>query len=302
MEDWQRDREETFWEMTERKNISKTKNRKLPNSFIVTFIILSVMMTSASIYASEKIFKTFTNSSFFVLRGMSISGNNKVSTSDIINATGLDIGNDRIGSFMSYVIENRVKSYSRYVEQVEIKRDLTCGQLVINVKEREPVAIVAESKDARLLRIVDINGFIIDELTSKDFALSPYKNIPFIFEGSFVGKNRQGDPCIGRNPSNLSDLSGLYVVSESACIAFNVLSEIHSTVPNIISKISDIDARDPDDVIIHLKNGLNIRLASDRIKEGLIDVKHWMTNPGKQNSATNFNYIDARFPGAVYCG
>lgn len=268
--------------MTEIK-ISKTKNRKLPNSFIMTFMILSVMMTSASIYSSEKIFKTFTNSSFFVLRGMSISGNNKVSTSDIINATGLDIGNDRIGSFMSYVIENRVKSYSRYVEQVEIKRDLTCGQLVINVKEREPVAIVAESKDAKLLRIVDINGFIIDELASKDFALSPYKDIPFIFAGS------------------LSDLSGLYVVSESACIAFNVLSEIHSVVPNIIGKISDIDARDPDDVIIHLKNGLNIRLASDRIKEGLIDVKHWMTNPRKQNLVTNFNYIDARFPGAVYC-
>jgi len=270
--------------MTERKKISKTKNRKLPNSFIVIFMILSIMLASASIYASEKIFKTFTNSSFFVLRGMSISGNNKVSTSDIINATGLDIGNDRIGSFMSYLIENRVKSYSRYVEQVEIKRDLTCGQLVINVKEREPIAIVAESKDARLLRIVDVNGFIIDELTSKDFALSPYKNIPFIFE------------------SGLYDLSGLYVVSESACIAFNVLSEIYSTVPNIISNISDIDARDPDDVIIRMKNGLNVRLASDRIKEGLIDVKYWITNPRKQDSATDFNYIDARFPGAIYCG
>jgi hypothetical protein len=284
MEDWQRDCEEIFWEMTDIKNISKTKNRKLPNSFIATFMILSVMMTSASIYASEKIFKTFTNSSFFVLRGISISGNNQISTSDIINATGLDIGNDRIGSFMSYVIENRVKSYSRYFEQVEIKRDLTCGQLVINVKEREPVAIVAESKDARLLRVVDINGFIIDELTNKDFALSPYKNIPFIFEG------------------NLSDRSGLYVVSEPACLAFNVLSEIYSVVANIIGKISDIDARDPDDVIIRMKNGLNIRLASDRIKEGLIDVKHWMTNPQKQNLATDFNYIDARFPGAIYCG
>jgi cell division septal protein FtsQ len=288
--------------MTEKKIIPKTKNRKLPNSYVATFMILSAMMTSASIYASERIFKTFTNSSFFVLKGMSICGNNKVSTSDIINATGLDIGNDRIGSFIPYIIENRIKSYSRYVEQIKIKRNLACGQLEINVKEREPVAIVAESKDARVLKIVDVNGFIIDELTSKDFALSSYKNIPFIFESSFVGKKRQGEPCIERNPSNLSDPSELYVVSESACLALNVFSEIHSVVPNIISNISNIDARDPDDVIIRMKNGSNIRIASDRIKEGLVDVKHWMTNPGKQNSATNFNYIDARFPGAVYCG
>jgi cell division septal protein FtsQ len=288
--------------MTERKKIPKTKNRKLPNSYVATFMILSAMMTSATIYASEKIFKTFTNSSFFVLKGMSIYGNNKVSTSDIINATGLNIENDRICSFIPYIIENRIKSYSRYVEQVKIKRNLTCGQLEISVKERKPVAVIAESKDARLLRIVDVNGFIIDELTSKDFALSSYKNIPFIFESSFVGKNRQGAPCIERNPSNLSDPSELYVVSDSACLALNVFSEIHSVVPNIISNISDIDARDSDDVIIRMKNGLSLRLASDRIKEGLIDVKHWMTNTRKQNSATDFNYIDARFPGAVYCG
>jgi len=282
-----------------------TKNNKLPNSFIATSVLLLAMMTSASIYASEKVYKIFTNSSFFVLQGMSICGNNSIGTSDIIKATGLSIGNDRICSFMSHVIEKRIKSYSRYIEQVKIKRDLTCGQLVINIKEREPVAIVAESRDAGILRVVDVNGFILDELTSKDFALSSHKNIPFIFEDEIKSPNRQGEPCMGRSLSKLSDQSDLsesYVVSVSACLALSILSEIHSVVPNIISKISNIDARDPDDIRISLKSGLNVRLASDRIKEGLFDVKHWMTNPEKQNSGTDFNYIDARFPGAVYCG
>jgi len=235
------------------------------------------------------------------LRGMSIYGNNIVSTSDILNATGLDIGTDRICSFMSHVVEKRIKSHSRYVGQVEIKRDLIHSNLIINVKEREPVAIIAESRDAKLFKVVDANGFIIDELTSKDFALSTYESIPFIFEGNNFGTKRQGEPN-EINPSNLSDLSGLYLASKSACLALNVLSEIRSVVPNIIRKISDIDARDPDDVIIHLNIGLNLRLASDRIKEGLFDVKFWMTNLKNHNSGTDFNYIDARFPGAVYCG
>ena len=275
--------------MAERKYIPR-RNHKLPYSFMVIFMLLLVIMTSASIYASEKVYKAFMNSPFFVLRGMSICGNDKVSTSDILNATGLDVGTDRICSFMSYIVEKRIKSYSRYVEQVEVKRDLISGQLIINVKEREPAVIIAESRDARFFRVVDINGFVLDELVSKEFA--SYINIPLVFESSSQGKS-----CIG-----LSDSSGSYVISESTRLALNILSEIRSILPNILDKISDIDARDPDNVIIHLKSGINVRIASDRIKEGLFNIRYWMTNPGIKHSETDFNYIDARFPEAVYCG
>jgi len=277
--------------MTERKRISR-KNRKLPYSLMVIFMLLLAIMTSASIRASEKVYQAFMNSPFFVLKGMSVRGNNKVSTSDILNATGLDVGTDRICSLMSHIVEKRIKSYSPYVKQVEIKRDLTHGHLIITVKEREPVAIVAESRDAMLFKVVDINGFVLDKLISKNLASSPYRNMPLIFENG-----RQGRSCIG-----LSDSSGSYIVSESACLALNVLSEVRSILPSILDKISDIDARDPDDVIIYLKSGLNIRIASDRIKEGLLNVRYWMTNPEIQHSETDFSYIDARFPEAVYCG
>jgi len=277
--------------MAEKKHISKI-NRKLPNLLIVIFMLLLAVMTSVSICASEKVYQAFVNSPFFVLKGVSVHGNSKVSTSDILNATGLDVGTDRICSLMSYIVEKRIKSYSPYVERVEIKRDFTCGHLIITVKEREPVAIVAESRDAMLFKVVDINGFVLDKLISKNLTSSPYRNILLIFEDS-----RQVSPYIG-----LSDSPGSYIASESACLALNVLSETRSILPSILDKISDIDARDPDDVIIYLKSGLNIKIASDRIKEGLLNVRYWMTDPEIQHSETDFSYIDARFPEAVYCG
>ena len=55
-------------------------------------------------------------------------------------------------------------------------------------------------------------------------------------------------------------------------------------------------------VKIFMKNGSNIRVAGDRINEGLVDFSNWMTNPRVQDIETDLNYIDARFPGAIYCG
>ncbi len=282
--------------MIEKKFFFSVKGRRLSNLAIIMLTILLAIMTFGSIYASDQIYKKVIGSSIFVLKEMSIYGNSIISASDIQKSTGLNIGMDGVLSSMPQIIESRIKAQSLYVESVGVKRDLMSGQLIIKVKEREPVAIIAESKNATTFDVVDINGFVIEQLT-KDGLLSYSDNgMIFIFGGSAKGFARQ-------NINSVSDkITDLYKGSESANLALNVLSGIRSIIPSIYNEISYIDARDSNDIKIFMKNGLNIRVAGDRIKEGLVDVSNWMTNPKIQDMETDLNYIDARFPGAIYCG
>ncbi len=257
--------------MIEKKNFLAVKGRRLSNFAITMLTILLAIMTFGSIYASDQIYKKVMGSSIFVLKGMSIYGNSIMSASDILKSTGLSIGMDGVFSLMPHIIESRIKAQSQYVESVAVRRDLMNGQLIIKVREREPVAIVAESKNATAFDVVDINGFVMDRLTKDELSSYPHKDIIFIFK-------------------------------RNAELALDLLSGIRSIIPSIYNEISYIDARDSNDIIILIKNGLNIRVAGDRIKEGLVDVSNWMINPKIQDMETEFNYIDARFPGAIYCG
>jgi cell division septal protein FtsQ len=282
--------------MIEKKKFFSVKGRRLSNLAIIMLTILLAIMTFGSIYASDQIYKKVMGSSIFVLKEMSIYGNSIISASDIQKSTGLNIGMDGVLSSMPHIIESRIKAQSLYVESVEVKRDLISGQLIINVKEREPVAIIAESKNATTFDVVDINGFVIEQLTKDELLSYSHKDMIFIFEGSSKGFARQN---INSKSGKITDL---HKGSESANLALNVLSEIRSIIPGIYNEISYVDARDTNDIKIFMKNGLNIRVAGDRIKEGLVDFSNWMTNPKIQEMETDLNYIDARFPGAIYCG
>jgi cell division septal protein FtsQ len=277
--------------MIEKKVFFSVKGRRLSNLAIIMLTILLAVMTFGSIYASDQIYKKFMGSSIFVLKEMSIYGNSIISASDIQKSTGLNIGMDGVFSSMPHIIESRIKGHSLYVESAEVKRDLMSAQLIIKVKEREPVAIIAESKNATTFDVVDINGFVIEQLTKDELLSYSVNGIIFIFGGSAKGINSASDK-----------ITDLYKGSESANLALNVLSGIRSIIPGIYNEISYIDARDSNDIKIFMKNGLNIRVAGDRIKEGLVDVSNWMTNPKIKDMETELNYIDARFPGAIYCG
>jgi hypothetical protein len=260
------------------------KNRRLNNLTIFGLLLLMIMITSLTISALEGSKKILANSSLLVLKGISIYGNSTVRETDIFESVGLDVGTDRLNSFMSHIIEKRIKSHSRYVDEVDVKRDLLKGQLIITVEEREPIAIVATSMDTKVFRVVDINGFILDELSNADFP-SLYRNIPFIFEDNANANNQEK-----------------LIVSKSANLGLKVLAESKIAIPELLTDISSIDARNSDDIILHLRGGVNIRIASDRIKEGLLDSRCLILNSKLHYSDNNINYIDARFPGAIYCG
>ncbi len=279
----------------ERKDFIKGRDRKISNSKIASFLLILMMTTFVSIYAIDKVHKKVANSPFFVLKEVSIYGNSIISSSDIVKSTGLNIGNDNIASLMPDIIENRIKSQLRYVKNVEVRSDLLKGQLIIEVKEREPIAIIPISKKALVFGVIDIDGFLIEIISKDDLPLPLYKNLIFVRNDVKNIDEKRIDSITD------SDINSC-VNSKSINLSLNIISNIRLIIPCIYDEISSIDACDSNDIVIQLKNGLKIRMAEDRIKEGLIDISYWAINPKVQNIKATFSYIDVRFPGAIYCG
>lgn len=270
------------------------KDRRISNSTIGAFLLILGIATFGSIYTLDKIYRKFTNSSFFVLKGVVVYGNSIINSSDIIKSAGLNIGSDDITTLMPNVIEARIKSQLRYVKSAKVKSDLFGRQLIIEVEERKPIAIVPLSKSELIFGVIDINRFLTEIIANDDLSSPLYKGLICIRTEKNIDK-RNIDSIVD------SDINSC-VNTRSVKLSLNVISNICAIVPCIYDEIKSIDACNSNDIIIQLRNGLKIRLAEDRIKEGLTDLSNWAMHPKIKDIKANFNYIDTRFPGAIYCG
>lgn len=268
-------------------NLGRYK-RRLGLSLMLVMITVLAIMTYLNIYAVEWLKNEFLNCSFFELKGISISGNNRISSRDIIKVSGLSVGNDRVFSFMSHIVEKRIKAQYNYLERVKIERDISNGWVRITVKERKPIAIIPASGTG-FITVLDVNGFVLEKVSSTVDINSLWKEMPLI-----VGVDTK---AFGKNERKIDRLSFSTVYP-----ALNVLKNAKSLVPELFCDISDIDARDPDDIALHLQGGITIRLASDRIEEGLKDAGCLLLDTRFFKRKSSVKYIDVRFPGAIYCG
>jgi len=264
-------------------------NRKITAPFTVLLISLLALLTYANIYAFEYIKANFLNSSIFTLKGVSIYGNNKTKPDDIIDASGLDVGNSKISLLIPHIVEGNIRLLSPFMDQVDIERDLYKGWVTINVRERKPEAFVLESTD--YFTVVDSSGYILDRNANRDIALSLYGNLPVIISS---------DLAVRRFEENNIEFS--YLVSHSLASALNILRVARELDLNLSEKISEIDATDTDNIMLLLKNKMIVRIADDRLKEGLIDAEYWINRFGSDYSVEKFQYIDARFYDTIYCG
>lgn len=245
----------------------------------------------------------------FTLGGVSIEGNHRVSSADILDSANLGIGTDSIYSIMSHITEKRIESQFRYLERVEVKRGIARkqggwihGWVTIEVQEREPVALVEEDNDSFM--IINNRGFILEE---------------------GVQPPREGMPVVvGVNGRALISSGGSMPLALE--VALEIIENARSVIPELLHEISYIDVRDQDNIILVLDTGseedvaslgasvlrpestpiqhpvsnkTNIRLASDRIREAMKDILPVIMKRRAENKKTEC--LDARFPGAVYC-
>ncbi|MBM3211328.1 cell division protein FtsQ [Candidatus Poribacteria bacterium] len=143
-------------------------------------------------------------------------------------------------------------------------------------------------EDSGSFMVVDNNGILLEELKGDVRFTGPYLNMPVIIGvDEVVLKNRKGE-------------------IPEVDTALEVISKARVSIPELFNQISYIDSREPEDIKLYLQNPglssrteLKIRLAKDRIKEGLEDVLPVVKKIRLDRKEVE--YIDLRFPGAVYC-
>ncbi len=261
-------------------------NYRITNAFMLMMLVLLIVMTCINIYIFEFIKRNFFNSSIFMLKEVYVYGNKRVNSSDIIRFSGLDITKDKLLSLMPNIIEKRIKLSSCYIDEVNLKRRLLDGLVIIEIKEREPAALVSELRDRNLYTVVDYNGLILDKVSEVN--KSSY-NIPIIYSFDAVIKK-------------YDIRKFLFLVSPPISLSLNILRDANELKLGLLKEIKEIDARDPNDIIMNLKSGISVRLSSDRIREGLIDAEHWLKKTNLDISKFGFLYIDVRFPETIYLG
>ena len=272
--------------MTRRRPDRKKNRRKFSNFHLTAAVVLSVLIMLASVSAFEWLRGVFLNSSMFVLRGISIQGNSHVESADILDAADLSVGASSVYSVAPHILARRLEAQFRYLERVEVQRRLN-GWLTIVVKEREPVALVADSGGSGFM-VIDARCFVLEEGLQ-----DMLEDVPVIV--GFDGRKL---------------LNGQHEHTESVDLALDVLASVRSVVPEVSDEVSLLDARDPDRIALHLRahsassatqsmSGAVIRIASDQIEEGLGNIIPVMMEREQENKQTR--YLDARFPGTVYC-
>jgi hypothetical protein len=277
--------------------------RRFSNLRMLAVAILLALITSASILAFERLRDGFLDSSIFTLDGVSIQGNRRISSADILDASNLRVGIDSIYSIIPHIVEKRIRARFRYLERVEVQRRLAHeqdekmhGWVTITVKEREPVALVGSGRDADSFAVIDIHGFILEEDSGHETSDMRQETEGLESEVSSLKSqvSRHGDmPVIVGSVRHASWITGL---------ALDVLTVARSVIPELFDEISYIDARDPDNIILILDTGLGssdqslgnkgffpdpslessiqypvsskmtIQIASRRIEEGLGDI------------------------------
>jgi len=293
--------------MTRVKPNRKKYKRRISISLALAMIICLAIITSVSISAFEWMRDLCLSHAY--IKGITVKGNNRVSSTDILHASNLRVGTDSACSIVSHVLEKRIVSRLRYLEQVKIQHKFALklsegmyGWVTIKVREREPVARVGIGGSDGSFAVIDTHGFILEVINNQ----RQVNNIRH--SSSAVGRSLP--VIIGVDGRTLE--SGVQNESPALDLALDVLIDARSVIPELSDEISCIDAQNPDDIIIQLKahnalpaarnssvSQVAIRVASGRIKEGLSDVVPVIMKRREEERETG--YIDARFPGAIYC-
>ena len=277
-------------------NRRKDKLRFSRFHMLVMVIVLTIM-TAASISAFEWLQRGI-KSQIFVLRGITVEGNLRVSSEDIVRASTLRIGTDSVYSTKTYILEKHIKSRFSYIGEVDVQRRMN-GWMNISVGERTPLACAADCRDADSFAVIDEHGFILEEVSANEHNLG----IPVVV-GIDNGEHRD-------RATKADDAREIPFQPGSFALALDVLNTARSVVPGLFDEMSLLDVRDPDNIRIHLqKQKVNdekyidqsplILIASDGIEEGLSNALTVIEKRREENKETK--YIDARLPGEIYCG
>lgn len=205
----------------------------------------------------------FMHSSYFAVTDVKIEGIKYLTERQVLELCEIEKGTN-IFSLNYKNLTKRLRT-NCWVEEVEIKRRLP-GKVIIRIKEREPLATLII---AQKFINVDKQGVALsNDVFCQD-------NLPLITGVSYQGKVIPGRQITGNNLKQ-------------------VLNSCSLLGEGILSKISEINLQQKDNLLIYMIDGLEIRLG------GYVDLEKKMKilipllqDSQMKNSA--IEYVDMRF-------
>jgi cell division protein FtsQ len=202
------------------KSMKKTKGSKFFGSlkdklFIGTFIGILLLLSAG--YLSKQVFQKLCHSDFFQITAMRIDGNRMASKEQITVLSKVDI-HSNLMAINATQVQSLLESHP-WIARAEITRDWP-NRLVINIKEKKPVAIVNRPTG---LFYLDNKGHIIA-------AANPSQELDFpVITGlvNFTFNSTQA----ARTPEILKDVMGLLKLAakNNSILPEQNISEIHIT-------------------------------------------------------------------------
>lgn len=210
----------------------------------------------------------FLNSSFFAVRSIEVQGNNALRTAEIIETSGVVCGTNIFKVDTRKVVN--LLQVMPLVERVEVWRRFP-DTIVINVQERTPIAVLAAQ-----------GGFVV--VDRYGVYLRKLDDILGVSEPIVTGVNV--DKTVG---------PGQAVTSPGLKTAIAVIQELDR---DFLDQISEINAQDPEQLILVTLKGLNIRFGDEeRVAEKQTFLKSFLADEYWQELIREIAYIDVSYSG-----
>lgn len=241
--------------MGRRRKNEKKRRRK---SIIIFLILLILIILGWGVWQGSK-------AEIFNIKKINISGNNHLSTEEILYLSGLKKGANIFRISSNAVLERlSIEPYINIKEAKVIKKYPDCLEIVI--KEREPFAqIKAENK----YYLINDEGYILEEITKRDLKYPLIENIET--KGYIVGEK---------------------IRSEALKNCIEVLKKLDK---EILNEIESVSAADIENFTLYTKK--SVKILYGRAEE--IETKNYLIKfliSEAESKGKKLIYIDVRVP------
>ncbi len=225
---------------------------------------------------------------FFRVKQISVSGNEHYTQKEVIAALDLSSRQSDVHTISRSAIERRLKQKLSYVKQAHLSKSILKRSLMLEITEREPVALLKYSENSPIrFVLVDLEGYVLEYVES----------LPASSSIVTIISTEQQVPSVGDR-----------VDSDSVQLALNVLNLALSLAPEIVSTLQTIDTNRSDKITLQFSNLPTVWISSDFIQTGIYHISLFIENQtmfaekGQRTSNPLNGYLDARFKDAIYWG
>ena len=213
------------------------------------------------------------NSRYFEVEDVKISGNEKVNSDRLIN--NMEVKGENILFFGEKTIKERILE-NRWVKKVEINTILP-NKVEVDIVERTPVVVYEIEENKKLVLSSDL--VILDEYNSRE-------GLPIISEMNLDAVIKSYE--LGDSLKNLTSKD------DKIKVLFNVLDKLTSSTSEFISEIVIISE---DDINLFTEKGLKVKIGKpEELETKYALIEKIIPEVEGKNGQQNFRHLDLRVP------